>query len=52
MYAISDSGWRSVGDSNEIVEGEDLVDEIPEWLSEKVRTDELRYMEGLDEPFE
>jgi len=52
MYAISENGWRSVGDSNEIAEGEVLVDDIPKWLSEKVRSDELKYMEGLDEPLD
>lgn len=50
MYAISEYGWRSIGDSDDVFDGETAVDEIPRWLSEEVRSDELRYMEGLDEP--
>lgn len=52
MYAILDDGWRSIGEGADIVEGETLVDDVPEWLSEKVRYGELRYMEGLGEPFD
>jgi len=31
-YAITDKGWRSIGDGWDLAENETYVDELPEWL--------------------